>query len=104
MLPEGKRRTRRLGTIDIILNGYSSRTVSFDPEVARECDRLHRFAISSGKMPEIEDLMMASSRVCHDAISETRNVEDFDCSGVPIVNPFEEGALYLNSSTTSSRS
>lgn len=89
MLPEGKRRTKLSETIDSIVDVYASRTLPFDASAAEECAQLHRLAISEGRSPAIEDLMIAAICVCHDAVLVTRNVRDFDYLGINLVNPFE---------------
>ena len=90
MLPEGKRRTKLLETIDRIIDVYESRTFLFDAPAALECARLHRKAIAAGRTPTIEDLMIAAICVRQSATLATRNVKDFDYLGIHLVNPFEE--------------
>ncbi|HIS39243.1 MAG TPA: type II toxin-antitoxin system VapC family toxin [Candidatus Aphodovivens avistercoris] len=89
MLPEGKRRAKLSETIDRIVDVYASRILSFDAHAAEECARLHCLAIGKGRTPAIEDLMIAALCVCHDATLVTRNVRDFDCLGIEVLNPFE---------------
>ena len=89
MLPEGKRRSRLLETIDRLIDVYASRTLAFDARAAVECARLHRQAIASGRTPAIEDLMIAALCVCNDAVLVTRHVKDFEYLGIELVNPFE---------------
>ena len=89
MLPEGKRRSKLLETVDRLIDVYASRTLAFDAQAAVECARLHRQAIALGRTPAIEGLMIAALCVCNDAVLVTRNVRDFEYLGIELVNPFE---------------
>ena len=50
---------------------------------------LHEQALSQGKVPAIEDLMIAAICKRNDCVLATRNVKDFDYLAIDVVNPFE---------------
>lgn len=88
-LPEGKRRRLLEEAISAIVMDCSDKTFPFDAFSAFLCARLHDRALSSGRVPTIEDLMIASICQRNEAILATRNVHDFDYLGIEMENPFE---------------
>lgn len=88
-LPEGKRKERLRQAITSIVMDCSSKTYSFDAFSAFLCAELHEQALSQGKAPAIEDLMIAAICKRNDCALATRNVKDFDCLAIDVVNPFE---------------
>lgn len=88
-LPEGKRKERLRQAITSIVTDCSSKTYSFDAFSAFLCAELHEQALSQGKAPTIEDLMIAAICKRNDCVLATRNVKDFDYLAIDVVNPFE---------------
>lgn len=88
-LPEGKRKERLRQAITSIVMDCSSKTYSFDAFSAFLCAELHEQALSQGKVPAIEDLMIAAICKRNDCALATRNVKDFDYLAIDVVNPFE---------------
>lgn len=88
-LPKGKRRTQLQNTVDEIVATYESRIWVFDAAAAECCAEYHVSAISIGRTPTIEDLMIAAIATCHGATVVTRNIRDFDYLGVDTLNPFQ---------------
>lgn len=88
-LPEGKRKERLRQAITSIVMDCSSKTYSFDAFSAFLCAELHEQALSQGKAPAIEDLMIAAICKRNDCALATRNVKDFDYLAIDVINPFE---------------
>ncbi len=88
-LPEGKRKERLRQAITSIVMDCSSKTYSFDAFSAFLCAELHEQALSQGKVPAIEDLMIAAICKRNDCVLATRNVKDFDYLAIDVINPFE---------------
>lgn len=88
-LPEGKRKERLRQAITSIVMDCSSKTYSFDAFSAVLCAELHEQALSQGKAPAIEDLMIAAICKRNDCALATRNVKDFDYLAIDVINPFE---------------
>ena len=88
-LPEGKRKERLRQAITSIVMDCSSKTYSFDAFSAFLGAELHEQALSQGKAPAIEDLMIAAICKRNDCALATRNVKDFDCLAIDVINPFE---------------
>ena len=88
-LPEGKRRRQLEEAISAIVMDCSDKTFPFDAFSAFLCARLHDRALSIGRVPTIEDLMIASICQRNDAVLATRNVRDFDYLEIGVENPFD---------------
>lgn len=89
MLPEGKRRTALMESIDDLMAEFVARVWGIDALTADLCAQLHATAVSAGYTPTIEDLMIAATCIQQGATLVTCNVRDFDYLGIPFVNPFE---------------
>jgi toxin FitB len=67
-----------------VLPEFSERTLSVDTVVAQRCARLH----VPDKCGE-RDALIAATALVHGMTIVTRNVADFQCTGVTILNPWE---------------
>lgn len=66
-----------------VLPEFSGRTLSIDAAVARRCARLH--------VPDRRgerDAMIAATALVHGMVVVTRNVADFEPTGVPVIDPW----------------
>lgn len=88
-LPQGKRREGLRDAIDGIVKDCAGKTLSFDAYCGYLCARLQQRAIKAGFNTSIEDLMIAAIALRHDAVLATRNVKDFECLDIRLVNPFD---------------
>lgn len=88
-LPKGKRRRLLEEAISAIVMDCSDKTFPFDAFSAFICARLHDRALSSGRTPTIEDLMIASICQRNEAVLATRNVKDFQYLDIEVENPFD---------------
>lgn len=66
-----------------VLPEFSGRTLSVDTAVALRCARLH----VPDKRGE-RDALIAATALVHGMTVVTRNVADFESTGVPIINPW----------------
>lgn len=67
-----------------VLPEFSGRTLPIDTAVAQRCARLH--------VPDRRgerDALIAATALVHGMTVVTRNVADFEATGVPILNPWE---------------
>ncbi|WP_369915577.1 type II toxin-antitoxin system VapC family toxin [Xanthomonas sp. NCPPB 3005] len=67
-----------------VLPEFSGRTLPIDTAVAQRCARLH----VPDKRGE-RDALIAATALVHGMVVVTRNVSDFEPTGVPIVNAWE---------------
>lgn len=70
--------------LDMILRTYESRILALDIAVARRWGRLSHRIGNKGL-----DLAIAATALEHGLTVVTRNVSDFEPTGVPILNPFD---------------
>jgi toxin FitB len=68
-----------------VLPEFSGRTLPVDTAVAQRCARLH----VPDKRGE-RDALIAATALVHGMTVVTRNVADFESTGVPLINPWEE--------------
>ena len=68
-----------------VLPAFAGRVLSVDTAVALQCARLH----VPDKLSE-RDAMIAATALVHGMTVVTRNVADFEPSGVPVLNPWLE--------------
>ncbi len=66
-----------------MLPAFAGRVLAIDAAVALQCARLH----VPDKLGE-RDAMIAATALVHGMTVVTRNVADFEASGVPLVNPW----------------
>lgn len=88
-LPDGKRKSHLREALTAIIAECADKTLSFDGYCGYLCAELHQRAVSQGRTPTIEDLMIAAICLRHDAILATRNAKDFADLGLNLTNPFD---------------
>ena len=69
-----------------ILKQFEGRILPIDTAVAQRCARLH----VPDRRPE-RDALIAATALVHGLRIATRNVRDFEATGVPLVNPWDPG-------------
>lgn len=88
MMPKGKKRKKLHEMIDSLVVSYSANTLTFDVRAAEQCAVFHERAISLGRTPTIEDMMIAAIAKVNDMVLVTRNIRDFEYLDIGILNPF----------------
>lgn len=88
-LPDGERKSSLIGGIDRILRAYESRTLPFDSPAADIFADLKVETSSKGRDLSMADLQIAAICVANNLVLATRNVRDFEETGVRIVNPWK---------------
>lgn len=88
-LPNGKRKSHLREALTAIIMECADKTLPFDGYCGYLCAELHQRAVSQGRTPAIEDLMIAAICLRNDAVLATRNTRDFEDLGLALVNPFE---------------
>jgi toxin FitB len=85
-----ERRDRSQGAIlrtwmqDYVLPTFNGRILPIDTPVAQRCAALHVPTPCSER-----DAMIAATAIIHGMTVVTRNISDFDPTGVPIINPWQ---------------
>ena len=68
-----------------VLLAFEGRTLAVDDRIAIRCARLH----APDAAPE-RDALIAATALVHGMALATRNVRDFEVTGVRLINPWEE--------------
>ena len=62
--------------------------IPVDAPVARAAGRMKWASDRQGRPRSFEDLLIAATAVVHGAVVVTRNIQDFEGLGLPVLNPF----------------
>ena len=90
-LPDGKRKSQLEAAIHGALAPFrsSSAILSFDDDAAVEYAKILARRDRAGLPMSLADAQIASICKSHDAICATRNVKDFQHTGVQLINPWD---------------
>ncbi|PID64120.1 MAG: VapC toxin family PIN domain ribonuclease [Gammaproteobacteria bacterium] len=88
------RKDKKQGTVllkwleEMVLPQFSERILPIDTRVARCCARFHVPNPCSER-----DALLSATAFCHGMTVVTRNVRDFEATGVALINPWETTAI-----------
>jgi predicted nucleic acid-binding protein len=88
LLEESHRRRELNSWLQTLESNYSDRILLIDLETVRIWGELTAKSQKSGKTIAAADGLIAATAICHGLHVMTRNVDDFQTSGVLIVNPW----------------
>lgn len=88
-LTDQRRRLKLEGFIAAMKNQFGGRIVDVDDGVAEMAGRLRAFAASQGCVLDPLDAMIAATAATRGLTLVTRNVKDFDCLELPLINPWK---------------
>jgi predicted nucleic acid-binding protein len=89
LLDERERRARVQTWIDGLARTFADRLLPVDDAVAVRWGRLTAEARRAGRTRPAVDSLLAATALRHDLTLATRNVVDFEGTGVRLVNPWE---------------
>ena len=89
LVPAGRRRERLRADLSRLLMGYADRILPIDEAAALWAARFRANAVSSGRPPDLIDILIAGTAKAHGLTVATRNVRDFEGLGVDVINPWE---------------
>lgn len=89
-LPKSKKRTELDRWLLGIEQLYAGRILAFDADTARIWGELMSNAQSKGRPLTPQDGQIAATAIQHGLHLMTRNVSDFQVTGVMLINPWEE--------------
>lgn len=90
LLKSGRRRTELQNWLQIIENMYSHRLLPVDIEVARTWGEISAKAQQRGRVLSVMDGLIAAVGINHGLHVMTRNVSDFEVTGVLLINPWDD--------------
>lgn len=89
-LPAGARRTELHHAAERIFRGLlRDRILPFDSNAAQRFADIMAERRRAGRATSVADAQIAAITASHDASLATRNTDDFDDCGVPIINPWQ---------------
>ena len=88
-MPSGRRKDAYATVLELLLLNFSERMLPFDSAAAREYAHIRYNQQRAGKQPKEPDRMIAAIAKSVGADVVTRDVKDFEHSGVQVVNPWE---------------
>ena len=88
-LPPGKRRTETLAWVDQLIDAYADRTLGIGLDVARTWGQVTARALNQGRTVSIADGLIAATAIARGLTVMTRNVSDFEPTGVLTTNPWQ---------------
>ena len=92
LLPMGHRRDALSRTVRAFVATYATRTLNFDCLAAAHYAGIVASRRAQGRPIGVQDAMIAAIARSRGAVLATRNVKDFDSTGVEVVDPWERVA------------
>jgi toxin FitB len=90
LLPPGRRRERMEAAIEgMLLDDFDGAVLPFDERASRAYAGLVADRRRRGRPISVPDAQIAAICLSRDTLLATRNVSDFDQTGVTVVNPWE---------------
>jgi predicted nucleic acid-binding protein len=90
ILPEGRRRRELEAATASLLEGLRARVLPVDLETALIWSRVSASCRRAGRTIQVVDGLIAATALRHDAALVTRNVRDFEATGVRLINPWSD--------------
>jgi len=90
LLPRGNRQKALRIWLEQLRERFTGKILSFDEETAAIWGMLTARLEKSGRTLSVIDGILAAVALRHSALLATRNVSDFQDTGVEVVNPWEE--------------
>ena len=88
-LPTGRRRRRLEQWFDEVIENMGDHILRFDTRAAHHWGKMQALLEREARRMPLEDSYMAAIAMRHNLVVATRNIADFDRSGIQTVNPFE---------------
>ena len=89
LVPEGRRRFALSRSINDFIEQYRDFTLPFDVRATPHYASITAARRQAGRPIGVQDAMIAAIARSHGAAVATRNVRDFDGTGVTVVNPWD---------------
>ena len=88
-MPVGRRRDDLTARMTALLEiAFRNEILAFDRECATRYGEIRAYREAAGKPITVEDAMIAATAQAHGAVLVTRNLADFEDTGIQLVNPW----------------
>lgn len=88
LMPGIRRNNLETWLTESVVDRFAGRLLPVDHRVAEEWGRVLARCEASGRRADIVDAQIAATALCHDLTVVTRNVKDFEATGVAVHNPW----------------
>ncbi|MFC7488982.1 type II toxin-antitoxin system VapC family toxin [Knoellia sp. CPCC 206453] len=88
-MPAGRRRDAVQEQVDSLLMTYDGRVLGVDPRTAPYFAEIRASRRRHGRPIDVPDAWIAAACRRHDVPLVTRNVKDFEGTGIAVINPWE---------------
>jgi toxin FitB len=85
---EPRRRAKLIAWVASMRARFIGRLLHVDADIAEHAGRLRAAAAARGRVVEAVDALLAASALARGALLATRNISDFEPTGVPLVDPW----------------
>lgn len=92
LLPDSHRKYRIQQAVSACINTFNLRTMPFGNSAAAAYASIVATRRKAGRPIGVQDAMIAAIARSHGATLATRNIKDFEGTGVELVNPWEHGS------------
>jgi len=88
VMPQGRRKSELQSAIAHVIDGFEDRILAFDRDAAQQLPAVYLERRTAKLEPKFVDSQIAAIARVHGAAVATRDVGDFEHSGVKIINPW----------------
>ena len=88
VMPTGRRKVELESAIAAMLGSFEGRILPFDRDAARQMPLVYLERRLAGCEPKFVDSQIAAIARAHGSAVATRDVDDFEHSGIDIINPW----------------
>lgn len=88
-LPDGKRKKDLTGKIEEVLDLFNGRTLAFDVEASEQLAQILARTERVGQKPPVPDAYIAAIAAAKRFAVATQNVNHFQSTGIPLINPWK---------------
>ncbi len=88
LLPKGRRRAELETAMAAVISAFGNNTLAVSENEARLAASLRADARKQGRVLHLPDALIAATAKVHALKLVTRNISDFDCLGLDIIDPW----------------
>jgi len=90
VMPAGRRKAELQSAIATVLGSFENRILPFDRDATRQLAAVYLERRMAGREPKFVDSQIAAIARVHGSAVATRDVDDFEHSGIDVINPWTD--------------